>query len=269
LEKGSDAGDLKPTGLGMMLFGKRPSLLYNQVVFKTEIRYDTGKPEIRDFEDPLVFQLPGIIEYIKDKALKLTIDKSRGERVEVPDFPIDVIWETVCNAIVHRDYDIEGMTNYLYIDAERIIVKSPGGVAPPLTIDDLQQFKTLWHSRNPKIMYVFNQMKLAEQRGKGISTMKQLPSLGFPLPTFEMRADNLVVTFARTPTALGKAGLLEKQYKELLYIQAHEPVTRAHFAKQFGLPDRTAKVHLAKLVNLGKVEQVGQGKATKYVSKKG
>jgi len=270
LEKGSDMGNLKPTGLGMMLFGKRPSLLYNQAVFKTEIRYDTGKLEIRDFEDPLVFQLPLIIEYIKDKALKLTIDRSRGERVEVPDFPVDVIREAVGNAIVHRDYNIEGLTNYLYIDSERIIVKSPGGVAPPLTIDDLQQFKALWHSRNPKIMYVFNQMKLAEQRGKGISTMKQLPSLGFPLPTFEMdMAGNLVVTFVRTPTALGKAGLSEKEYKEWLYIQANEPVTRAQFAKQFGLPDRTATTHLAKLVNLGKVEQVGQGKATKYVSKKG
>lgn len=274
LEKGSNVGDFRPTGLGMMLFGKRPSLTYPQAMFKTEIRYETNRPEIRDFEDPLVFQLPRIIEYVKDKALKLTIDKSQGERIEVPDFPIDVILETVCNAIVHRDYDIEGMTNYLYVDSERIIVKSPGGVAPPLTIDDLQQFKVLWHSRNPKIMFVFNQMKLAEQRGKGISTMKQLPSLGFPLPTFEMdKAGNLVVTFIRTPKALGKkalgkVGLSEKEYKEWLYIQANEPVTRAKFAKRFALPDRTAKLHLAKLVDSGHVERIGRGKATKYVSKK-
>lgn len=112
-------------------------------------------------------------------------------------------------------------------------------------------------------------MKLAEQRGKGISTMKQLPSLGFPLPTFEMdTAGNLVVTFVRTPTALGKVGLSEKEYKEWLYIQANEPVTRAQFAKLFALPNRTAKLHLAKLVDLGNVEKIGRGKATKYVSKK-
>lgn len=270
LEKGSDIGDFKPTGLGMMLFGERPSLLYPRAVFKTEIRYETNKPEIRDFEEPLVFQLPRIIEYVKDKALKLTIDKSQGERIEVPDFPIDVIWETACNAIVHRDYDIEGMTNYLYVDSERIVVKSPGGVAPPLAIDDLQQFKVLWYSRNPKIMFVFNQMKLAEQRGKGISTMKQLPSLGFPLPTFEMdKAGNLVVTFIRTQKALGEAGLSEREYNEWLYIQANEPVTRAQFAKRFALADRTAKLHLAKLVDSGHVEQIGRGRATKYVSKKG
>jgi len=269
LEKGSVRGDPKPTGLGMMLFGKRPSLLYPQVVFKTEINYDTGKAEIHDFEDPLVFQLPRIIEYIKDKALKMTIERSRGERVEVPDFPVDVIREVVGNAIVHRDYNIEGAINYLCIDPEKIIVRSPGAVAPPLTIDDLKQFKASWHSRNPKIMYVFNQMKLAEQRGKGISTMKQLPSSGFPLPTFEMQADNLVVTFARTPTAVGKAGLSEKEYKEWLYIQAHEPVIRAQFAKEFNLPAKTAQNHLSRLIDLGLIFPEGKGKAIKYYHKKG
>jgi len=268
LEKSDGTGDPQPTGLGIMLFGERPSLLYPQVVFKTEIHYDRSEPEIRDFEDPLVFQLPRIIEYVKDKALKLTIDRSRGERVEVPDFPVDVIREAVVNAIVHRDYNIEGATNYLCIDPEKIIVRSPGSVALPLTINDLKDFKESWHSRNPKIMFIFNQMKLAEQRGKGISTMKQLPSLGFPLPTFEMQAGNLVVTFARSRTALGKGGMSEQEYKEWLFIQANEPVTRAQFAKQFKLPDRTAKDHLVRLVELGRVEQVGRGKATKYVSRK-
>ena len=177
--------------------------------------------------------------------------------------------EAVVNAIIHRDYNIEGATNYLYIDVDKIIVRSPGGVVPPITLEDLKEFKASWHSRNPKIMFVFNQMKLAEQRGKGISSMKQLPSLGFPLPTFEMQAGNLVVTFVRTQTALGKAGISDQEYKELLYIQAHEPVTRAQFAKQFGFPDRTAKDHLVRLVQLGKILLVGQGRSSKYVSRKG
>jgi len=269
LERIDGTSEMKPTGLGMMLFGIRPALVYPQVVFKTEIHYGTGEPEIRDFEDPLVFQLPKIIEYVKDKGLKLTIDRSRGERLEVPDFPVEVIREAVVNAIVHRDYTIEGSTNYLYIDPEKIVVRSPGDVAPPVTIDNLKNLEPTWHSRNPKIMYVFNQMKLAEQRGKGMSTMRQLPSRGFPLPTFEMQAGNLVVTFTRTPSGLGKTGMSEQEYKEWLYIQAHEPVTRAQFAEQFKLPDRTAKDHLVRLVELDRIEPVGKGKATKYVSRKG
>lgn len=268
LEKSDLAGDPKPTGLGMMLFGMRPALLYPQVVFKTEIHYGTGEPEIRDFEGSLVFQLPQIIEYVKDKALKLTIDRSRGERLEVPDFPVEVIREAVVNAIVHRNYTIEGSTNYLCIDREKIVVRSPGDVAPPVTIDNLKNLESTWHSRNPKIMYIFNQMKLAEQRGKGISTMRQLPSRGFPLPTFDMQAGNLVVTFARTRTALRKAMISPQEYEEWLYVQAHEPVARAQFAEHFGLPGRTAKDHLVRLVELKRIKPMGKGKATKYVSVK-
>jgi len=268
LEKADSIGRPKPTGLGMMLFGIRPSLLYPQVVFKTEIHYGTGEPEIRDFEDPLVFQLPQIIEYVKDKALKLTIDRSRGERLEVPDFPVEVIREAVVNAIVHRDYTIEGSTNYLYIDPEKIVVRSPGDVAPPVTIENLRNLEPTWHSRNPKIMYVFNQMKLAEQRGKGMSTMRQLPSLGFPLPTFDLHAGNLVVTFPRTPSALAKAGMSEQEYREWLYIQAHEPVTRAQFAEQFDLPARSAQNHLSRLIDIGMVFAKGKGKAVRYYRRK-
>jgi ATP-dependent DNA helicase RecG len=268
LEMNASGGDPKPTGLGIMLFGKRPSLLYPQAVFKVEIHYDRGEPEIRDFEDPLVFQLPRIIEYVKDKALRLPIDISHGERVEVPDFPLEVLREAIVNALIHRDYNIAGATNYLRIDAQRIIVRSPGDVAPPISIEDLKEFKAPSHSRNPKIMYVFNQMKLAEQRGKGLSTMKQLPALGFPLPIFEMQAGNLVVTFARTRAALGRTGISAQEYKEWLYIQAHEPVTRAQFAEEFGLPAKTAQNHLSRLIDLGVIFPEGKGKAVRYYHKK-
>jgi Fic family protein len=99
--------------------------------------------------------------------------------------------------------------------------------------------------------------------------MKQLPSLGFPHPAFDLQTGNLVVTFARSRTSLGKTGMSEQEYTEWLFIQANEPVRMAQFAKQFKLPDRTAKDHLARLVELERVELLGRGKATKYVSRKG
>jgi ATP-dependent DNA helicase RecG len=269
LETNPSGGDPKPTGLGMILFGKRPSLLYPQAVFKVEIHYDRGEPEIRDFEDPLVFQLPRILEYVKDKALRFPIDRSGGERIEVPDFPLGILREAIVNALIHRDYNIAGATNYLCIDAQKITVRSPGDVAPPISIEDLKEFKAPSHSRNPKIMYVFNQMKLAEQRGKGLSSMRQLPVLGFPLPTFEMQAGGLVVTFARTRAAVGKAEISEQEYREWLFIQAHEPVTRAQFAEEFGLPAKTAQNHLSRLIDLGVIFPEGKGKAIRYYHKKG
>jgi ATP-dependent DNA helicase RecG len=268
LNKVSTDKELRPTTLGLLLFGERPALYAPQAVFKTEFNYGGGEPEIRDFEDPLVFQLPKIIDHVKDKGLKMTINREQAERRAIPEFPIDVIREAVANAIIHRDYTIEGATNFLYIDRDKIIVQSPGGVVGPITIEDLQQLKASWFSRNAKIMFVFNQMLFAEQRGKGISSMKKLPSLGYPLPTFEMKAGNLVVTFARTRMAIAEGKMSEQEYREWLYIQANEPITRIQFEDQFQLPSKTAQNHLARLIEIGSVYTVGKAKTIKYFSKK-
>jgi predicted HTH transcriptional regulator len=53
-------------------------------------------------------------------------------------------------------------------------------------------------------MYIFNQMRLAEQRGVGLRKLKHLPEEGFPLPTLKMRADSLEITFGRTKDFIAK-----------------------------------------------------------------
>jgi len=126
IEEDEKNHELKPTGLGIVLFGKNPENQFQQIVFKVEINYGTGKPEVRDFNGPLVIQLPAVIDFIKDKGLKFTMDKSSGKRKEVADFPFEVLLEAVANAVIHRDYTIAGATNYLYIDPDKIIVRSPG-----------------------------------------------------------------------------------------------------------------------------------------------
>jgi ATP-dependent DNA helicase RecG len=112
-----------------MLFGERPEITFPQTVFKIEINYGDNETEVKDFGGALVQQLPKVLDYVRGKALKLTMDTSKGYRREKTDFPFEVLREVIANAIIHRDYTIECATNYLYIDSEKIIVRSPG--APP------------------------------------------------------------------------------------------------------------------------------------------
>ena len=268
LEKDEKSGVMKPTGLGIMVFGKNPETPFPQTVFKVEINYGKGKPEVRDFKGPLVSLLPDVLDYVKDKGLKMTMDKSTGKRKEISDFPFEVLLEAVANAVIHRDYTIEGATNYLYIDPDKIIVRSPGDPTYPLTLNDLADFDAPSLSRNPKIMYVFNQMHLAEQRGIGLRSMKHLPEVGFPLPTFRMKAGMLEVTFGRTPTYLAqKAGLNqldEVDRTAILFIQSKGAVSRSEFAQHFELNPKTAQRQLSKLRDAGLLKVVGAGKYTKY-----
>ena len=273
IEKEEKSGNLKPTGLGIMLFGKTPEIPFPQTVFKVEINYGKGKPEVRDFKGALVTQLPAVLDLIKDKGLKMTMDKSSGKRKDVADFPFEILLEAVDNAVIHRDYTIKGATNYLFIDPDKIIVRSPGAPTYPLTLEELQDFDAPSLSRNPKIMYVFNQMHLAEQRGIGLRNMKHLPEKGFPLPTFRMKAGMLEVTFGRTKEYIAKvAGLkdinlmTEDDKEALLFIQKKGEVSRSEFAAEFDLNDKTAQRRLGSLIKKKLIVMIGDRKGARYKS---
>jgi ATP-dependent DNA helicase RecG len=45
IENEEKTNEFKPTGLGIMLFGKSPENSFPQTVFKVEINYGSGKPE--------------------------------------------------------------------------------------------------------------------------------------------------------------------------------------------------------------------------------
>lgn len=262
--------NIRPTGLGLMLFGSNPEIVYPQTVFKVEINYGNRNSEVRDFGGPLIVQLTEIFDFIRDKALKLTMDTSKGVRKEVSDFPFDVLREAIANAVIHRDYSKEGETNYLYIDRNKIIVKSPGEPPPPLTIEDLRNLDVSSITRNPKIMFIFDQMGLAEQRGFGFSRMKGLPERGFPLPFVEMKHGKLEITFARTKEFISQRvgeNLTDQDQEALLFIQREGEVSTGKFARHFGLTSKTAQRRLAKLVDLRLVKTKGQARSTVYVPK--
>jgi ATP-dependent DNA helicase RecG len=263
-------GVFHPTRLGLILFGEKLEDIYPHTIFKIEINYDKGDPEIRDFGGPIVSQLTPILNHIKDKALKLTIDRSKGKREEQADFPLEVLREAIANAIIHRDYENEKATNYLSISSDKIIVRSPGNPESPLTLEDLKTFDTPSVSRNPKIMFVFNKMGLAEQRGIGLRNMKQLNELGFPLPTFDLKAGMLQVTFGRTKEFIAEAkgvdsSKLSQEDKDgLLFIQENSEVSVSDYATHFNLEVKTANRRLRNLVNKGLVIQTGEKKGTRY-----
>lgn len=271
IEKKTPNGEYLPTGLGIMLFGKAPENPFPHIIFKVEINYGKGNPEIKDFKGPIVTLLPDIIDYVKNKGLKMTMDKSSGKREEIPDFPFEILLEAIANAVIHRDYSIEGATNYLYIDPNKIIVRSPGGPVYPLTLEELQNFDAPSLSRNPKIMYIFNQMHLAEQRGIGLRSMRHLPEEGFPLPTFKLKAGMLEISFGRTKDYVAeKAGLqditklTEEDKAGLLFIQQKGEVSRGEFVAEFGLSDKTAQRRLVKLIEMKLIERNGTRKFARY-----
>lgn len=269
-----DKKEITPTNMGMILFGEKVDELLPHTIFKVEIEYPDGSTEIEDFGGPVSTQLRRVFDYVSEKALKLTIDRTSAKRSSTADFPLDILREAIANAIIHRDYSITSSTNYLFINKDKIVIKSPGLPMPPLTLDDIRTLDLPSISRNPKVMYVYNRMGFAEQRGIGLRSMKSLSEKGFPLPVIDLKGNVLELAFARTADALPNiiaddiSNLSDQDKLGVQFIQANEPITVNDYAEKFDITAKTAQRRLSDLVDNGLVIKEGERRWTKYWLKK-
>lgn len=176
------------------------------------------------------------------------------------------------NALVHRDYAIEGAKCQLVVTPDTITVKSPGMPVVPVTLEQMQSFDAPMLSRNPVLHYVFARMELAEERGLGLRSIKsRAAAAGLPLPRYVWAAPYLVLTLFRTAEGatrtLDEAVLREltsEERKGWSFLSGRTTATQSEYAQHMGVTARTAQRHLTHFVALGMLRRRGQGPATKY-----
>lgn len=255
----------RPTGMGILLFGKNPRAKYKQAVLMAHAEYGNYKIEPATFDQPLVL-IPDLVEEWLKKTLPLSKDTSQFKRKDVPDFPIDVLREVIINAIVHRDYSIEGAKSSLEIDIDKIIVKSPGGPMPSITLEQLNTFKAPSISRNPIITYVFGLMDYVEEKGFGMKTLRSLNDrFKLPLPEYMMEEPFLTLTFPRTLEAVKRVShhtaITELNDDEVLgyeWVKSKGEVSKKEYANHFKYDEKKAYRHLSKMRTLKLLSDNGE-----------
>lgn len=262
---------LRPTGLGILLFGKEPRNRYPQAVVKVQAKYGLGDPELHDFDSALVL-LPEHIENWLKKILGSATSRESFASNIVYDYPLSVLREAIINAIVHRDFDIEGAKIYLNVDDEKIVVKSPGMPVKPIKLEDLKLFKAPSLSRNPKIMAVFNAINYVEERGLGMEEMGSLPeNYKLPRPTVTWDEPYLSISFPRSRAFMGslvEKNVLDQLNQEerdgLFYIRDRRIVSKADYTHHFHFNEKKAQRHLSKFVDMGLAKATGNGPSRRY-----
>jgi ATP-dependent DNA helicase RecG len=260
-----------PTGFGMLLFGKEPRAAMQQAGLLGTIHYPGGQEETHDFAGPMVLIPDQVEKWLTDK-LPNVIDRSRMQHHQIPTAPFELVREAVVNALVHRDYDIEGAKCHIEVNTDTIIVKSPGEPLPPITLAQLQAFSAPMLSRNPKVQYVFARMSFANERGLGMKTLRTVPErFGLPLPKYSYQAPYLVLTLFRTQEAVTgtldkkvQKSLNEKEQKGWQWLAMKGKAKSSQYAKALGVEGRTARRHLNRFVELGLVKKTGSGPSTEY-----
>jgi len=272
LELDEKANMYRPTVSGYLLFGKDPRVRFKQAVLKAHVDYGADKIEPKDFDQPLVL-IPDLVEEWLKKSLPLSKDTSSFKRKDVPNFPIPVAREAVINALVHRDYTIEGAKSSLEIDNEKIVVKSPGAPSPSISLEQLNTFKAPSISRNPILTYVFNLMGYMEETGFGMRTFKAMTErYDLPLPEYAFNDPFLILTFPRNLEAVkrvsGEQSLSKLSIEELKgfeWIKSTGEVSKKQYANHFDYNDKKAQRHLARFAELGLIRSFGKGPSTRYV----
>ncbi len=264
-----DVNVYRPTGLGILLFGKNPRAKFPGASFKASVVYGDGKVESKSFDEALVL-LPDRIEEWLKKVLPGSKDTSSFKRKDITGFPIGVLREAVINAVVHRDYEITGAKSSVEIDSSKIVIRSPGMPISPITLEQLNTFKAPSLSRNPVISYVFNLLGYVEESGFGMRTMRSLnTTYKLPLPIFSFDEPFLTATFARSQESAqhieGADQLTRHEFEGLEFIRLNSPVSRRQFQEALAITNaKAAERQLGKMVDLNLIRRKGAGRAVIY-----
>lgn len=261
--------EIHPTGIGLLLFGKKPQPVFPSAVIKAMHKKGDVESDIITIDGPLVLQPQKISEWYKEK-IPSHIDRSSPVRSIVYEYPLEVIRELVVNAIVHRDYKIKGAPIFFEINDDAIIIKSPGMPEPPLKLEQIKSFNAPSLSRNPKIMFVLDKFGLVEQRGLGFTTIRKLPREGYPLPIVEYQEPYIVITLPlRYSSAIANTeeSLSEDEMKCIEFIRLKGSIARADYQEFAQLETKKAERTLKRLVQKGLIESTGSKRGTRYIVK--
>ena len=104
------------------------------------------------------------------------------QRVTVLEYPLETLRETITNAVVHRDYALQGGQIQLLVFDDRLEIRSPGRLPNTLTLDMIKTGAS--YARNPVLVKFVENYGYVEHLGLGIpeKIIKPMVACGNPEP---------------------------------------------------------------------------------------
>ncbi len=278
-----DAGSLRPTVAGLLLFGKPMAL--RRCLPSTRIDYVRlpgrewmSDPDRRfdtvEIRAPLLVAVRRALAAVLDDLPKsFHLPEGSLTRREETVLPLRVIREAIVNAVTHRSYRVHGPMQILRY-ANRLEVRNPGGSL--IAVDRLGEPGS--RSRNTRIANVMHDLHLAENKGSGVRIMRELmKARGLMPPVFESQpgADQFVATFLFHHFldqqdldwlgALTTEPLTGDQMRALVFVREVGAIDNAVLRTLTGLDTLGASAVLRRLRAEDLLAMKGSGSRTYYV----
>ena len=145
-----------------------------------------------EFQSNIISLLTDSLKFVRHNS-SVRWKKTGTGRIEMPDYPSEAVHEALVNALVHRDYMIQGSEIHVDMYDDRVEIVSPGGMPDGKRIQDLNIDDVASIRRNPIICDIFSRLKLMERRGSGLrKILDQYPVDS--APSFRSTAQSFIVT---------------------------------------------------------------------------
>ncbi len=224
-----------------------------------------------EFQGNAISLLMDTLKFVRHNS-SVKWKKTGTGRIEMPDYPSEAVHEALVNALVHRDYMIQGSEIHVDMYDDRLEIVSPGGMPDGKRIQDLNIDDIPSIRRNPIICDLFSRLKLMERRGSGLrKIIDQYPENA--VPSFRSTEQSFVVTLANlnyaklsTPHG-GEIGVdngdeINVNANLILNVISENPkITQKSIAIKTGLSTRTVSREIKELRDNGIIRRVGSDRS--------
>lgn len=140
---------------------------------------------------PLLPAFERTLQFVRARRNVTPVNLPGGQQIELADFPEAAVREALSNAVLHRDYRLDGPVNVEHSPSSFVVV-SPGPLMGGVTVENI-----LTHPSKPRnrcLAGAARLLRLAEETGRGVDRMyREMIRAGREIPVIENRIDSVRV----------------------------------------------------------------------------
>lgn len=209
--------------------------------------------------------------FIKRNAKKMW-KKTSNSRIEMPEYVERSYHEALVNALVHRDYLVNGSEVHIDIYDDRMEIYSPGGMPDGSVIQERDPLSVPSTRRNPVLADVFNRLGYMERKGSGFE--KIISGYEFQvnyskekkpfflsdryqftviMPNLNYGVENIDISDVKSDVNLWN------QIKKA--IGENPKVTQRELVSKLGVSFRQIQQNMAEMVSVGEISRIGSNRS--------
>lgn len=231
-----------------------------------------------EYTGSLIILLNESMNFVK-RNMKSMWKKVAESRVELPDYNERSVFEILVNALIHRDYLINGSEVHVDMFDDRLVIYSPGGMPDGTYIQERNLDDVPSTRRNPLLADIFARLGFMERQGSGLSKVRmwyknEANYSNAKNPLFRSNNVEFTVTLpnlnfkASENEALSEAlnEALSDNEKLLLSLFTQNPaLTQKGVTETTGLSRATVQRTIKKLSDMGRLERSGSKKYGSWI----